>query len=179
MYIPTTTLTQGGALKIFDSTLGADAGAIDTGANAIVGGYDVLELWVISRTTEAVVASSFNMTVNGDTGANYDFGFIKTTQAAVTGISLVAQSAWPFNAFGSSAQAGAATIHRMSFPGYAQTTFHKSGEASTTHLEDTAADCRTQLSSMRWRNTAAITQVTLTAGSGSLVAGSRLVIYLQ
>jgi hypothetical protein len=180
MFIPTTTLTQGssgiGAL-LFDSTLDAPAAAIDTGAGGIAGGYNVLEVWIIARTVVVAVSSSVLVTVNGDTGGNYDEVYTQDLNVTVTGVNSLAQTAWTLVSFGANAQAGAATTLRLTIPGYDQTTFHKMAEYTAAQVEDTAADARMRVGALRWRSSAAINQLTVTGNTGNLDAGSRLLVY--
>jgi hypothetical protein len=180
MFIPTTTLTQGasgiGAL-LFDSTLGGDAASIDTGAAGIAGGYDVLMAWMLTRTTEAAVASTLNVTLNADGGANYDYLGSGTNNNTFTGSTQVAQTQWVFGSFGASAETGACTVTQVQIPAYTQTNFHKSAIVLQTQTEDTAADARNRQYAARWRSTAAVTRMAVAAGSGNLLAGSRLLIY--
>ena len=180
MYIPTAVLTQGFAgTIIFSQTLGADTATLDTGPNGIPGGFNLLEIWILCRTTEVAVGSGILVTVNNDGGANYDFALTRTVNGTVTGTTTLAAVAWTLPSFGASAQAGAVTLNRMTIPSYAQTTFHKVAEVTTEQLEDTAADCRVQVTGLRYRSTAAVTQMTVATGSSSLLAGSQLLIYAR
>lgn len=167
----------GGMQILFDSTLGGDAASIDTGANGIAGGYNVLEIWIITRTAVVAVGSSILVTLNNDTGNNYDQVSIQDLNATLTGSNSLAQAQWTLVSFGANAQAGAATTIRMTIPGYDQTTFHKMGEVLCAQVEDTAADARMVVNGVRWRNTAAITRMKIAGNTGDLKAGSRLLIY--
>jgi hypothetical protein len=161
----------------FDSTLGAPAAAIDSGAGSIPAGYNVLEFFIIGRTTQASVASNILVTVNADGGANYDRVVISNTNATVSGSNVLAGTSWDMNMVGDSADAGACGVWQFTIPGYAQTTFFKNGSGLYSAPEDTAAENRNQARGMRWRSTAAITRITVTSGSGNLMTGSRLLIY--
>jgi hypothetical protein len=179
MLIPTAVVQEsgGGVTKIFDSTLGANTASIDSGASSIPATYDVLEVFMILRTTEAVDISSVAVTVNADSGANYDRQTGRANNVTLTAAASLAQTSWVLVAPGANQHAGAAGVIRMTLPGYAQTTFHKTAEATIALPDDTAANNYADFVSLRWRSTAAITQLTVAAGSGNLLAGSRLLIY--
>lgn len=164
--------------KLDDQTLGSDTASIDTNTNgALSGAYDVLEVWVLTRTTEAVVGSSLVLRFNNDSGANYDIVLVRDVNATVSGANTLAGTSILLPSYGANAQTGAVTLNRFTIPGYAQTTFHKVIEVTSEQVEDTAADARVQLSGARWRSTSAITRIAVTAGSGNLLTGSRLIVY--
>lgn len=163
--------------KLFDSTLGADAANIDTGAGLFSTLLDQLVVYAIFRTTEAVTESSAGFRFNNDNGNNYDFQSINVDNTTVTGALTLATSFIGMFALGASAQAGAFTAVVMEIPAYSQTTAHKSLNLRGTSIEDTAGDCRSQTLFGRWKNTAAISRVQLIPGSGNLLAGSRLSVY--
>lgn len=162
---------------LFDSILGSDTASIDTGASGIAGGYNILDVYIISRTTQAVVGSSMIVRVNNDSGAKYDLQEIRAANTTLAGTQALAQTGWTFLSFGTSAETGAATYLRFSIPGYDLTTFHKVGEGVLSANEDTAAENRLRMHAMRFKDTAAITRMSVTAGSGNLLTGSRLLIY--
>lgn len=179
MFIPTAVVEAAGGVGaiLFDSTLGADAASIDTGAAGIAGGYDLLEIYILARTTEAVELSTALITFNNDTGSNYDRQEVSGANiTASAGVALAAANIL-INVPGGSALAGSAGLCVMWFPGYTQTTFHKVGNYILGSPEDTAANNRVRAVNCRWRNTAAITRMAVAAGSGNLLAGSRLLIY--
>jgi hypothetical protein len=169
-------IASGESVKLFDQTLSADATTIDTGA-VIPNNYSVLEAWVIARSSQVIVIGNFGITFNGDTGANYDLQRIRAINASLTGVGAPAQNNLNVECPGDSADSGAAGVYGLSIPGYAQTTFHKACEIRCTFPEDTAANLSVALLTGRWRNTAAINRITITAASGDLRAGSRLLIY--
>jgi len=166
-----------GFVKLFDSTLGANTASIDSGAGGFSQVYDHLMVLIIARTTQAAVQSTITMQFNNDGGANYDTVRITDVASTVSGNTSLAQTAFTFSCVGANADAGDASAQDLFIPAYAQTTFHKTGTVRTSHCEDTAADNIVEMKSFRWRSTAAINRVAITAGSGSLLAGSRLCVY--
>jgi hypothetical protein len=166
----------GGLTVLFDETLAGDAAAIDTGAGGIAGDCDVLYVWVLARTSQAVVTSSALLEINGDTGTNYDFERVRGANVTLAGFGAVAQAGPNIEVPGNNSDAGAVGVIVFTIPGYAQTTFHKVADWRAFAPEDTVGNLIVGSGGFRWRNTAAITQLTVTAGGGVLRAGSRLLV---
>jgi hypothetical protein len=165
-----------GRVVLFDSTLGVAAASIDTGASGIAPGFSVITVYVVGRTTEAVVSSSILARLNADSGANYDQSSIAWASGAVSGSSSVAQTAWACAFPGASMDASSAGSVSIVIPSYDQTTFNKQATNAEGLGSGTANNNSAIMRSFRWRNTAAISRLSITAGSGNLVAGSRLLI---
>jgi hypothetical protein len=165
--------------KIFDSTLGSSASGIDSGAASIPSGFDVLEVWLILRTDEAVAGSSCKILVNNDTGANYDRQNIRgvnTTASAAGGLGTT--DGWTINIAGASCAAGVFSMVRMSIPAYAQTTAQKAMEFVNSRADTTIANCLVEIQAFNWRSTAAITRIAVNApASQNFVTGSRMIVY--
>lgn len=166
-----------GMRRLYDSTLGSDTAAIDTGANGISQGHSHLLVLMLLRTTEAIVGSSATVQVNNDSGSNYDLQRTTVSNTTVTGGITLAGSSWTFGVAGANAQTGSVSPILIVIPSYTQTTFHKNGLAWRSVLEDTAADGVYQSIAIRWRSTTAVSRLAVTAGSGNLLTGSRMSIY--
>jgi hypothetical protein len=166
-----------GAL-LFDSTLGANANAIDTGAGGIAGSQSVLEVFVIARTDDAAANAVLLVTFNNDGGANYDLQVDSGQNVtASAGIRLAATSLQDFTVHGAGGSASYAASLYLCIPGYAQTTFFKTGIALGSTNDGTAANNLARAYTFSWRNTAAITRMKVAQnGAGNLLAGSRLLI---
>jgi hypothetical protein len=161
---------------VFDSTLLADAASIDTGAGAIPAGLALITVYIVGRTTQAVVSSSVSITLNNDTGSNYDVQYIQAASSVVSGGALATGTSWLLAFPGASMDAGSAGYISFEIPSYDQTTFHKEtvdveGLSSSTPANETVA-----ARALRWKSTAAITRLKVAAGSGNLLAGTRLLI---
>lgn len=167
-----------GLVQLFDSTLSVAAAAIDTGAGGIAAGSSDLLIRVLARTTQAALSSSLALTFNNDTGTNYEI--IRMTAAnggAVSTGSAGAQTAITLTAPGASAAANLPSTVVCFVPSYTQTTFYKSVQTMGGWLDITNVGGAVDVREYNWKNTAAITRAALTAGSGNLVAGSRLTIW--
>ncbi len=165
------------SLILFDSTLGGDAASIDTGAGGIAQTAASLLVMILARTSEATTISTVNVTVNNDTGSNYEREQLTVTNATVAGGNALAAANWSLGVDGDSQEAGAVTLLSILIHGYTQTTFHKSGLALHNVPDDTAANNRIQFDGLRWKSTAAISRMKVAAGSGNLRAGSRMTVY--
>jgi hypothetical protein len=166
-----------GAL-LFDSTLGAPAASIDTGANGIAQTQNVLEVFILTRTDDAAAESQVLITVNNDTGANYDNQVLSGNNVTASANIGVAQANWSFQVHGAGGSAGYPGVVALVIPGYAQTTFNKVGSAIGGQPDAAAANMRVKPAIIGWRNTAAISRLKIAAGGGAanLIAGSRLMI---
>lgn len=160
----------GSSTKIFDSTLGVAAAAIDTNPTSLAG-YDILEIFLLLRTTSGSASVNAQLTFNNDTGANYDVvDSSGSTQAAGTSILLTAH--------GSGGGANYAGASRLTIPGYAATTFFKAGEAVSGTVDSTVANDIVRAREFAYRSAAAITRVAITAAAATtFVAGSRMIVY--
>jgi hypothetical protein len=165
-----------GSTVIFDSTLAAAAASIDTGAGGIPSGFRVLEVFMTLRTADANELSVAQITVNADTGAHYDAQVVIGNSTTVSGGFAGLAANWGIEVPGSTDEAGAVAVVRLTIPDYDNTTFHKQGEMVAGAPDPTAANNRVRLASLRWKSTAAITRLTVTGALGNLVAGSRLTI---
>lgn len=167
----------GGANKLFDQTLGADTASIDTGAGGISTSLDLLEVFMYLRTTQAVTSSSVTVRANNDSGSNYDLHRLQGVNATVSASPGLGTAQWTFDCPGASATASYFTVIRATFPSYAQTTGFKVGEVTQAMLTQVAASTFTEVMALTYRSTTAISRLAVTAGSGNLLTGSRLLIY--
>ena len=179
MFIPTTTLTQGGGVMalISDETLLVDTATFDV--QNISPGYRHLQLIIQFRTTEAIIISNAITTFNNDGGANYDLqadrgrdvtSSATDAQASATGVQLITP--------GASAAAGVFSSQVMVIPNYAGTVAEKSGHSTGGFVDEAATGGHAGVYTYHWRNTATINRITITANSASnFLTGSRLTIY--
>jgi hypothetical protein len=177
-----------GYTKLFDQTLTRDETTINTGADGIAPGYDVLTIWIVAKTNDvrggdgrdAGTLIPIYATINGDTGAHYDFTYIVQGGYGTFGHGVLrAQNAWELTAHGSGGTGNYPAVNRITIPDYAATAFGKVGEVTTASPDGLADnDSEAVLKSIGWRSNAAINQLTITTGgTNKLKAGSRLLIY--
>jgi len=162
---------------LFDSTLGANAASIDTGANGIAQTAAHLLIVALLRTSEAVVISTGNWTFNGDTGTNYDRQTMRARGPTQTSGAAAGTANVSLNYPGASDTASHFGGSFMAIPCYRQTTAHKWLVEMGGWADTTTTNSEAHITIGNWRNTTAINQITVTAGSGNLLAGSRLTIY--
>jgi hypothetical protein len=173
-------ISGGSAMAVlYDSgALGSPANAIDTGAAGIAGGHDVLEVWAMLRTDEAVARSTVIMRVNNDSGNNYDTQRVSGVNATASSQAVLAQSSWLMTCTGASCAANVFGVSRTSIPFYTATVAHKTGENVHGNADTTAANSAVSAYMLTWRNTAAITRMSFTAPSTkNFIVGSRVIIY--
>jgi len=163
---------------------GAAKASIDTGvdtpqagSNDWTGG-DVLEVWLTARTDQATPNPLIDMTLNNDSGANYDKQQVSGVSTTASAAAAVGATKWQFFGHGASGSASYAAVTRISFPDYAGTTFNKTGEAVTGQPDATAANQVAQASSLGYRSTSAITRLAVVPDVASnFVVGTQLLIY--
>lgn len=166
-----------GLVSLFDSTLAVAAPSLDTGAGGIAAGHGHLEVFIVARTTEAAAISNTSVTFNADTGANYDQQDVNRNDTTQGGNASVARNNVSAIVHGAGGSAGYPSTVRMTIPCYDQTTFFKVGELTSGANDGSAANNWYVGRVFTWRNTAAVTRITVAAASGNLVAGSRLTVY--
>jgi hypothetical protein len=164
--------------KLFDQILAVDTLTLDTGAT-IPAGYGVLEVYIYGRTDEAAQGTECYVRLNGDAGANYDWQrssgaatlVVASNQAADAGLDA-------FVAGGTSAANTFGMIHLL-IPAYDGTVGFKAARW-TDGFADPGGTGRIASKSGTWRNTAAITRLSVQAafsGTVKFKAGSRLLVY--
>jgi hypothetical protein len=169
-----------GLSVLFDSTLGADAASIDSGAGGFSTSGAAIEILIMCRTSEAAVRSVISVILNNDSGTNYDriggvsgYGGTSLAYAEAYGDSAILLST-----AGANAVANAAGQHRILIPAYGDTTFHKIMDITSGFPTATSGEGGAQFKSTRYRSTTAISRVKVSAPGGSnLLAGSRMTIF--
>jgi hypothetical protein len=170
---------SGGATIIYDSgALGSPAASIDTGAAGIAGGYNVIEVWALLRTDQAVAASTIDVRVNNDSSAVYSYQRLTGGNATASANVVAGATSWQISAVGASMASGVFHVIRMTIPFYTETVAHKAAEVLHGRHDTTAANGSIEARAMRWASTAAITRMAFIAPSTfNFIAGSHVIIY--
>lgn len=166
---------------VFSQVLTVAATTLDTGANAIPSGGNVLLAYADLRTDEAAVQSTVGLTVNGDSGTNYDSNRIEVQNASVSGATGAGAASVILVAAAASTSAGVATPMRIVMPTYSGSTFFKNGLIDLGIPDETAANMVWFARQFQWRGTSAVSRLTLSIVSGSgqkFLAGSALYVYV-
>lgn len=166
-----------GLVQLFDSTLGIAAASIDTGAGGIAAGHSALEVYITVQVSDAAVSANLNLTLNNDTGANYDEQYVFGNVAAVSAGAVSADTKWQFGVHATGGSANYASVIRITIPSYDQTTFWKSAFAYQNRPDATAANQVVQMTSLGYRSTTAISRMAIAGATGNLQAGTRLTVY--
>ena len=150
--------------------------------SSISGSYRKLVLEYALMEAGANQEENGKLTVNGDTGSNYDYA-TAFLQAGGTADSASQANAAAFlligNIPGTSAPAGATLSGRIELPDYASTARRKNviGEAVQDYSTSVAPYMRRWDLGGHWRSTAAITSLTLASATSNLAAGSWAALY--
>lgn len=137
--------------------------------------YQHLLICVSARTTAGAVAALL-MTVNNDTGANYDLQILSGIAAAASATELIGQTSWTM--IGLPIAANKVGIAQIFLEDYVSTAHHKTCIAPTARFYGTASgDLALNFRGGLWRNTAAINRVTFTPSAGNIDVGSEFTIY--
>lgn len=160
---------------VYDQTLSADAASFDV--QNIPQGYKHLFVVANLRTTEAVAQSTVRLKINNDAGANYDH---QTAGGTNTSTSISANAGGNDLGYiipGASAASGVFGPILFFIPDYAGVVGEKDFIEIGGFADESAANSFAATKIGHWRNTVAINRITLAAGSGNLLSGSRLTIY--
>lgn len=164
----------GGMVKI--ATLGSGASFDFT---SIPGTYTDLKIIVLARGDTAAAGTAVHLHFNNDSAGNYDS---QTIDSNNTTNSASGQAATANNFAGiiaaASATANMASSIEITIPAYASTTFYKRYICTGGTSQGTASTNQyVRITEGEWRNTAAITRVTLVPGAGNFAAGSTATLY--
>lgn len=165
---------------LFSSVLNADAASFDTGAGGFSTAFNILEVFLTARTSEAVVLSEVAFTLNGDSAAHYDFVWVGNSNVTVINGNNTARTSWNVQTLGASAGAGFAGVIAFAMPAYAGTTLFKPANWFTARPDGTAAANMSMLNfGGTYRSTAAVTRVQAAplTGGVNFKAGSSFYVY--
>ncbi len=168
----TSALTQ-----IYDNLLVAAAANFDI--TSIPGSYNHLWLILYLRGTKSATSVQPRLTFNNDTGTNYDSQ--KQYASAGTGGAggTIGQAYIDLtDASAASSDTGAVSAIEALIPQYAGTTFHKTvtGKGFNPRAYSSGNEYVMNTGGL-WKNTAAITRITVTPDSNNWDAGSRATLY--
>lgn len=163
---------------------GSDKTSIDTGVDTANAGSndwtggDLLEVWITSRTDDATAAANISVTLNNDTGSNYDRQFVRGANATASAGNSLAATSWLLQTHGSGGGASYAAVAKISIPDFTGTTFFKSGEGSIGVPDSTNTNDVTNQVILAWKSTSAVTRLAVAATAGQkLKVGSQILIY--
>lgn len=160
-------------------TLGSAQATIDV--SSIVAGYGDLEIEFLARGDTAATTANLFLRFNNDSGANYDYQVLVASAGTVSSAETFGQTSGAVGvipaASAGASLAGGGIIH---IPGYAGTTFNKVALCTTTYKIGTSSGNMTKRdNAIFWRNSAAITRVTLLLSAGNFATGSYVVVRVK
>ena len=174
-----------GVLTLFDDQLLASAAAAFD-FTSIPGTARHLRLVVQARSAYGSTEDQIWLRINNDSGSNYDWEYMQDAGSSSGGAtpnideSLATSNIPLTNIPASSFPAGSAGQCVVDLANYAEATFHKTvRSAGFAPLNTSSGSLRLWFVGGRWRNTAAITRLTLVSKNGAnFAAGSRATLYL-
>lgn len=167
----------GGLIILFDSTLGAPAASIDTGAGGIASGHKDLVVMIQTQTADAAATANIQVTFNNDTGANYDIQYVNGSNVAAQANVVIAGNNYQLQTHGSGGTSGYAGFYLVHIPSYDQTTFFKTAVFNGGNNDNTGANQQSGQLFCGYRSTAAISRMKVAGATANLVTGSRLTVY--
>lgn len=165
------------SVLIAETVLVADAA--DITFSSIPATYSHLEVVITGRSMSAVSMDNIVITLNGDTGANYDTnGYYCIGDTAMTPYESLARTSLNCGWLpGTLPIAGMTGTMRLLISNYKRTTFWKTAVSQSMAFSDTADVSTKSDFGHQWRSTSAITTIKLWAGGGDLKAGTVASLY--
>lgn len=170
--------TAAGWIQLSQIVTSASQSTVDF--TSISGSYNALKvIWIAQDTNAGTSDTSLRLMLNNDsTAGNYTSTQRNGAVNAVNAITATAASAAgvEIGLYDQSGTTGAAGIGEVTIVGYAGTTFHKIIMGLSIDSSTSAAQASFQFGA-RWKNTAAVTRLTFTAGSTAFTDGSVFTLY--
>lgn len=155
-------------------------GAAGTRTFTLPQSYSSVIIKVWGRTDAASAEENILIRFNADTGTNYDYQMaltFGTTASASEGVAV--DSIIAGGVPGTTVAAGASGVAEISIPFYRNTTFDKDVLVNSYAKRGTATGTfRQRVVGGTWRNTAAITSVTVALTAGNFLAGSVIEVWM-
>lgn len=183
----------GGGLGVLElvyayTVAGADKASIDTGVDTADAGSldwtngDVLEILCLLRTDDTTAAPTVKGTVNNDvatSNANYDTQYLYGSNTSVAANRTLAGDFWLIGATGGGAAANFAAENKITIQAYEKPTFYKTGILESVQNDTTAGNNFTEIESLTWHSTSAITRfaVTPVTAGKKFKIGSQILVY--
>jgi len=142
--------------------------------------YDHLVIFSSGQTDAAGAYVDFlDMQFNGDTGANYHFGYLYNISTALTGVEALAQTHLRFlDVSGASANANSVSGAFVFIPHIQSLTWKTAYAVSGGEQVNVGGNQRTTLRSGFWKDTAPITSILFYPDQGTVIkAGSKISVY--
>lgn len=169
--------SSSGTTVLFDSTLGVDTASIDTGAAGIALTANVLTILVSGYTDEAGAVVNVDVTLNNDTGANYDMTAHYASNATPGATVTLAATKWACVFHGSGGSGAYPAALQIIIPNYTNAVNGKQGNAFNSILDGTAANVWNIKYGLGYRGAAAISRFKVAGqAAAKLKAGTRVII---
>jgi len=166
-----------GMVQISQTVLSSAAASIVL--SSIPSTYTNLKLVYQARGTSALAAQTILLRINADTGANYDIQVFRGYGSTFQSYDSFAGTSFELGSIAAaSAATGLSGSGEIEIPNYKGTSFNKSIISNVNYKEGTTSgNMRETLTAGYWRNSAAITSLTLLAGGNNLDIGTVVTLY--
>jgi hypothetical protein len=173
-----TTASEGGAMTRIGSPIVLASPAPNFDFTSIPSTYNHLKIIIQARGDTALGQTDVQMRLNNDGGANYDNELLNgiNTTASASNVTAGVDN-YIGNVPAASATAGFAGSLEIVIFNYARTTFYKNYNGISGSMASAAANALSRFSTGQWRNTAAVSRVTLVPGAGNFDTGSVATLY--
>jgi hypothetical protein len=180
-----------GPILLYDyEVAGTDQATIDTfvdngggGVGALLStAYHVLELWFYARSDRSAAGLSvMEISVNNDSGANYDNDFVLGIHTTLSGSSTQADTKWQTGRLAPARLAtGTFSVFEATFPNYAGTVGHKIGRMNCMVPAQVTTDAAANILALGYRSTSALTRFKFACtASEKFKVGTRLMIFAR
>lgn len=168
-----------GALTLISTQTVGAGGAASIAFATIPSTYAALRLVLCGRGLAAAALVNVYLRFNGDSGANYAFQYVQTSNGSTSTGGAASQTYInPTYAPAASAAAGHYLLGHFTLPNYADTAHYKgiTGDAQA-EAGTAGADMLVWRASGRWWSTSAITDIAFTLSSGNWAEGSWARLY--
>lgn len=144
-----------------------------------LGAFTHLRIVWNGRGTEVATSSTITLRFNADTGANYDLERVQGSATTASAAEVIAGTSINVGTItAASGAANQAASGEIVIYDYRGTTFQKNITSMVVcKRADSTANILQQSFGGAWRNTAAITSITLLLSAGNYVAGSKFTLY--
>lgn len=154
-------------------------GSGDLTLSSLPATYRALYFEIMGRSSNASLNTVLSLLINGDSGANYDSQRSDVQATTHTGAEAFGQTSMALGYMpGSTATANVAGSARGELPHHGETVFNKMVHWQA-HIKYGTASSNliNTIGSGQWRNTAAITSLTLRLTAGNWITGSKLTVW--
>jgi hypothetical protein len=166
-----------GAMVLLDEEVVGGGGAASVTLTVPTGYRQLIVYWAARCDNGS--AQLLGLRMNADTGANYDSQIVTTASTTTTGVTVIAGTSIRVGVVTPTASpASSFNMGEFKVPYYDLTTMHKFVTGNMARADQhSSGNVYTETIAGKWRNTAAITSLTLLPAAGNFIEHSRFTLY--